>query len=61
MANERNHKDPENSEQPRWYQTSFIFVLLGFELFAVSMWLLGMIAVLLAVINARNDNWYKHS
>jgi hypothetical protein len=53
-------------EHPRWYQTSFVFVLIGLQLLSIGplspigIRRFGVIAMLLAVINARNDDWYKH-
>jgi len=53
-------KSPANPERPRWYRTSFVFVLLSFQMFAIGIPLLGVIAMLAAVANIRNDDWYKH-
>ncbi|MFA9441677.1 hypothetical protein ACDA63_18770 [Uliginosibacterium sp. sgz301328] len=43
-----------------WYRTSFVFVLLGLQTFAAGMPLLGLIAMLLAAVNLKNDDWYRH-
>jgi hypothetical protein len=56
----RERKCLSAGECPRWYQTSFVFVLIGFQLFSSGMLLFGIIAMLLAVANAETDEWYKH-
>ena len=60
MTDECNHESPANPECPRWYRTSFVFILLSFQLFSVGMLLFGIVTMLIAAANIRNDDWYKH-
>jgi hypothetical protein len=60
MTDQFKRKSPKSPEPLKWYRTSFVFILLFLKLFSTGLLLLGIVALVFAVINIRNDDWYKH-